>query len=106
MLEGLDVMDPATMTPVPPDGKSSGEVMLRGNMVVKGYMKNPKATQEAFAGGWFHSGDVAVKHPDGYIEIKVRDGEHSANIADKNVFRVERDNRDAWNTPCFEVTHM
>ncbi len=71
-LEDLDVMDPATMTPVPQDGETLGEVMFRGNIVMKGYLKNPKATEEAFAGGWFHSGDLGVRHPDGYIQLKDR----------------------------------
>ena len=71
-LEGLDVMDPETMTPVPADGETIGEIMCRGNVVMKGYLKNPKATAEAFAGGWFHTGDLAVKHPDGYVQIKDR----------------------------------
>ena len=70
--EGATVMDPATMTPVPADGETMGEIMFRGNITMKGYLKNPKATQEAFAGGWFHSGDLAVLHPDGYIKIKDR----------------------------------
>jgi fatty-acyl-CoA synthase len=72
MLEELVVMDPATMQPVPRDGETIGEIMFRGNIVMKGYLKNPKATGEAFAGGYFHSGDLAVCHPDGYIEIKDR----------------------------------
>jgi fatty-acyl-CoA synthase len=71
-LEALTVMDPVTMTPVPADGATLGEVMFRGNIVMKGYLKNPKATEEAFAGGWFHSGDLGVKHPDGYIQLKDR----------------------------------
>jgi fatty-acyl-CoA synthase len=71
-LEALDVMDPETVTPVPPDGASMGEVMFRGNVVMKGYLKNPKSSAEAFAGGWFHSGDLGVKHPDGYIQLKDR----------------------------------
>jgi fatty-acyl-CoA synthase len=71
-LEGLDVLDPETMIPVPRDGQSMGEVMFRGNVVMKGYLKNPKSTQEAFAGGWFHSGDLGVIHPDGYIQLKDR----------------------------------
>ncbi len=70
--EGLSVMDPETMQPVPADGETIGEIMLRGNITMKGYLKNPKATQEAFKGGWFHSGDLAVMHPDGYIKIKDR----------------------------------
>jgi fatty-acyl-CoA synthase len=71
-LEGLEVIDPDTMEAVPADGKTIGEIMFRGNVVMKGYLKNPKATEEAFAGGWFHSGDLAVKHPDGYIQIRDR----------------------------------
>src|SRR5690606_36249451 len=66
------VMDPETMTPLPQDGESMGEIMFRGNIVMKGYLKNPQATQEAFAGGWFHSGDLAVADPDGYMKIKDR----------------------------------
>jgi fatty-acyl-CoA synthase len=72
VLEGLEVMDPATMTPVPRDGLTIGEIMMRGHDVMKGYLKNPTATAEAFAGGWFHTGDLAVMHPDGYVEIKDR----------------------------------
>ncbi|MDD1781658.1 acyl-CoA synthetase [Enterovibrio sp. ZSDZ35] len=71
-LENLDVFAPATMMPVPADGKTLGEVMFRGNVVMKGYFKNPDATALAFEGGWFHSGDLAVKHPDGYIQLKDR----------------------------------
>ena len=70
--EGLTVMDPETMRPVPADGETMGEIMFRGNITMKGYLKNPKATQEAFAGGWFHSGDLAVMQPDGYVKIKDR----------------------------------
>lgn len=71
-LEGLTVMDPATMVEVPRDGQTLGEVMFRGNVVMKGYLKNPEATAEAFEGGWFHSGDLGVMHPDGYIQLKDR----------------------------------
>ncbi|HEV2506394.1 MAG TPA: acyl-CoA synthetase [Mesorhizobium sp.] len=71
-LEGLTVMDPATMEETPADGETIGEVMFRGNIVMKGYLKNRKATDEAFAGGWFHSGDLGVMHPDGYIQLKDR----------------------------------
>ncbi|MCO6048179.1 acyl-CoA synthetase [Mesorhizobium sp. RP14(2022)] len=71
-LEGLTVMDPDTMEPVPTDGTTIGEVMFRGNIVMKGYLKNPSATAEAFRGGWFHSGDLGVMHPDGYIQLKDR----------------------------------
>ena len=71
-LEALTIMDPETMTRVPADGETLGEVMFRGNIVMKGYLKNAKATDEAFAGGWFHSGDLGVLHPDGYIQLKDR----------------------------------
>ncbi|MBZ9665404.1 acyl-CoA synthetase [Pseudomonas sp. LMG 31766] len=71
-LEGLMVADPQTLQPVPNDGITLGEIFMRGNTVMKGYLKNPDATREAFAGGWFHTGDLAVRHPDGYIEIKDR----------------------------------
>ncbi|MBD8893689.1 acyl-CoA synthetase [Roseibium litorale] len=71
-LEGLTVLDPQTLEPVPADGVTMGEVMFRGNVVMKGYLKNPEATAEAFAGGWFHSGDLGVLHPDGYIQLKDR----------------------------------
>jgi fatty-acyl-CoA synthase len=71
-LEDLTVMNPETMTIVPADGETLGEVMFRGNVVMKGYLKNPKATAEAFAGGWFHSGDLGVLHADGYIQLKDR----------------------------------
>ncbi|MET0409291.1 MAG: acyl-CoA synthetase [Hyphomicrobium sp.] len=71
-LEGLTVKDPETMHDVPADGETLGEVMFRGNIVMKGYLKNEKATNEAFAGGWFHSGDLGVMHPDGYIQLKDR----------------------------------
>ncbi len=72
MLEQLVVMDPETMQAVPRDGETIGEIMFRGNIVMKGYLKNPSATTKAFAGGYFHSGDLAVCHPDGYIEIRDR----------------------------------
>ena len=71
-LERLEVMDPETMEAVPHDGETIGEVMFRGNVVMKGYFRNPEATREAFAGGWFHSGDLGVVHPDGYIQLKDR----------------------------------
>ncbi len=70
--EGVTVMDPATMLPVPWDDQTMGEIMFRGNIVMKGYLKNPKATEEAFHGGWYHTGDLAVMQPDGYIKIKDR----------------------------------
>jgi len=71
-LEQLEVLDPETLAPVPRDGETIGEVMFRGNVVMKGYFRNPEATKEAFAGGWFHSGDLGVMHSDGYIELKDR----------------------------------
>jgi len=71
-LEQLDVLDPETMQPVPRDGETMGEVMFRGNVVMKGYFRNPQATQKALAGGWFHSGDLGVVHPDGYVQLKDR----------------------------------
>ncbi|KAL3333873.1 hypothetical protein AABB24_030576 [Solanum stoloniferum] len=71
-MEEVDVKDPASMKSVSPDAKTMGEVMFRGNVVMNGYLKNAKATEEAFKGGWFRTGDLAVKHPDGYIELKDR----------------------------------
>jgi fatty-acyl-CoA synthase len=70
--EGVAVLDPETLQPVPWDGQTIGEVMFRGNIAMKGYLKNEPATREAFRGGWFHSGDLAVVHPDGYLRIKDR----------------------------------
>ncbi|HEY1542769.1 MAG TPA: acyl-CoA synthetase [Xanthobacteraceae bacterium] len=72
VLDALDVLDPETMRPVPRDGETIGEVMFRGNVVMKGYLKNKSASEKAFAGGWFHSGDLGVMHPDGYIQLKDR----------------------------------
>jgi fatty-acyl-CoA synthase len=72
VLEGLQVIDPDTMTPVPADGETMGEVMFQGNIVMKGYLKNEKTTREALAGSWFHSGDLGVMEPDGYIKLKDR----------------------------------
>jgi fatty-acyl-CoA synthase len=70
--EAMDVLDPQSMQPVARDGKAMGEIFFRGNITMKGYLKNPQATAEAFAGGWFHTGDLAVIDPDGYIRIKDR----------------------------------
>ncbi|KAJ6322194.1 hypothetical protein OIU77_012129 [Salix suchowensis] len=91
-LERLDVVDTKTMKPVPADGKTMGEIVMRGNVVMKGYLKNPKANEEAFANGWFHSGDLGVKNPDGYIEIKDRSkdiiisgGENISSVEVENV---------------------
>jgi fatty-acyl-CoA synthase len=72
VLEGLTVADPANLDPVAADGETMGEILMRGNIVMKGYLENPQATEEAFAGGWFHTGDLGVMHPDGYIELKDR----------------------------------
>ncbi|HEY6862299.1 MAG TPA: acyl-CoA synthetase [Burkholderiales bacterium] len=72
MEEGVAVMDPETMQPVPADGETMGEIMFRGNITMKGYLKNKQASEEAFKGGWFHSGDLAVLQPDGYVKIKDR----------------------------------
>ncbi len=92
MLEALTVLDPLTMQPVPADGETLGEVMFRGNNVMMGYLKNPEATEKAFADGWFHSGDLGVMHPDGYIELKDRSkdiiisgGENISTIEVENV---------------------
>ncbi len=121
VLEGLTVMDPQTMIPVPPDGETLGEVMFRGNIVMKGYLKNPDATAEAFAGGWFHSGDLGVIHPDGYIQLKDRSkdiiisgGENISSIEVEDVlFRhpavldaavVARPDEKWGETPCAFVT--
>ena len=71
-MEEVTVLDPQTLAPVPHDGATIGEVMMRGNIVMRGYLKNPAATEQAFAGGWYHTGDLGVVHPDGYIQIKDR----------------------------------
>ena len=68
----MTVMDPDTMLAVPLDGETMGEIMFRGNITMKGYLKNPAATDEAFGSGWFHSGDLAVMQPDGYVKIRDR----------------------------------
>ena len=72
MQEAITVLDPQSMSAVPYDGETMGEIMFRGNIVMKGYLKNEKATKESFEGGWFHTGDLAVMHPDGYVKIKDR----------------------------------
>ncbi len=72
MMEHITVMDPETMTQVPMDGATQGEIMIRGNCVMKGYLKNPEATEKDFRGGYFHSGDIAYQHPDGYMKIADR----------------------------------
>ncbi len=92
VLEELDVMNPKSMQSVEQNGQSMGEVMFRGNIVMKGYFKSPQATAEAFAGGWFHSGDLAVRHSDGYVQLKDRSkdiiisgGENISSIEIENV---------------------
>jgi fatty-acyl-CoA synthase len=72
MMEEITALDPETMEQIPMDGETLGEIMIRGNSVMKGYLKNPKATEEAFRAGWFHSGDIAFQHPDGYLKIADR----------------------------------
>jgi fatty-acyl-CoA synthase len=72
MQEAMAVLDPETMQPVPRDGETMGEIMFRGNITMKGYLESPAATAEAFAGGWFHTGDLAVQYPDGYVKIRDR----------------------------------
>jgi fatty-acyl-CoA synthase len=121
VLEDLIVANPNTLEPVPKDGETMGEVLFRGNVVMKGYLKNPTATEEAFAGGWFHSGDLGVWHPDGYIELKDRSkdiiisgGENISTIEVENaLFRhpavleaavVARPDEKWGETPCAFVT--
>jgi len=121
VLEGLAVMEPKTMEPVPGDGATMGEVMLRGNVVMKGYLKNDEATRESFADGWFHSGDLGVMHPDGYLELKDRakdiiisGGENISTIEVENaIYRhpevleaavVARPDEHWGETPCAFVT--
>jgi len=121
MLEKLVVADPDTLEPVPHDGKTIGEIMFRGNIVMKGYLNNPEATNKAFEGGWFHSGDLAVCHEDGYIEIRDRSkdtiisgGENISSIeVEKTLYRhpavleaavVARPDKKWGETPCAFVT--
>jgi fatty-acyl-CoA synthase len=92
MMEEIDVLDPQTFEPVPKDSKSMGEIMIRGNTVMKGYYKDKEETEKSFANGWFHSGDLAVVHPDGYIQIKDRSkdiiisgGENISSVEVENV---------------------
>jgi len=119
--DGATVLDPETMEEVPRDGKTLGEIMFRGNMVMKGYYKNPEATAEAFENGWFHSGDLGVLHPDGYMQIKDRSkdivisgGENISSIEVENVLCkhpglsgaavVARPSKQWGETPCAFVT--
>src|SRR4029079_14971957 len=121
VLEGLMVADPETLAPVTPVSATMGEIFMRGNIVMKGYLKNPTATEEAFAGGWFHTGDLAVAHPDGYVEIKDRSkdiiisgGENISTIEVKDVLYrhpavmeaavVARPDPQWGETPCAFVT--
>jgi acyl-CoA synthetase (AMP-forming)/AMP-acid ligase II len=102
-LEHLDVIDPKTMKPVPADGKTMGEIVMRGNLVMKGYLRNPKANEETFAGGWYHSGDLAVKHPDNYIEIKDRSKDIIIS-GGENISSVEVENILYLHPSVFEVS--
>jgi len=121
MLEGVMIADPLTLEPCPKDGMTMGEIFMRGNNVMKGYLKNPKATQESFEGGWFHTGDLAVWHEDGYVEIKDRSkdiiisgGENISSIEVEDVLYKHPDILEAavvarpdekWGeTPCAFVT--
>ena len=121
MLDGLMVADPETLQPVPRDGHTIGEIFMRGNLVMKGYLKNPNTTADSFDGGWFHSGDLAVCHEDGYVEIKDRSkdiiisgGENISSIEIEDVlFRhpriqeaavVARPDEKWGETPCAFVT--
>ncbi len=121
VLDGLDVIDPETMRPVPRDGQTLGEVMFRGNIVMKGYLKNSATTEQALADGWFHSGDLGVMHPDNYIQLKDRSkdiiisgGENISSIEIEDVLYkfpgievaavVARPDDDWGETPCAFVT--
>lgn len=123
LLDELMVADPITMEPVPQDGESIGEIFMRGNLVMKGYLKNPSTTQAAFAGGWFHSGDLAVWHEDGYVEIKDRSkdviisgGENISSVEVEDILyrhakiqdvAVVAKKDDKWGeTPCAFITPM
>ena len=121
MQEGMDVLDPITMQPVPRNGQVMGEIFFRGNITMKGYLKNPQATAEAFAGGWFHTGDLAVIDADGYVRIKDRSkdiiisgGENISTIEVEDVLYnhpgvleaavVARPDQEWGETPCAFVT--
>lgn len=123
MLDQLMVADPDTLEPMPKDGESVGEIFMRGNLVMKGYLKNPSTTQTAFDGGWLHSGDIAVWHSDGYIEIKDRSkdviisgGENISSVEVEDILyrhpkvqevAVVAKKDDKWGeTPCAFITPM
>lgn len=123
MLDQLMVADPETLEPMPKDGETVGEIFMRGNLVMKGYLKNPSTTQAAFEGGWLHSGDIAVWHPDGYIEIKDRSkdviisgGENISSVEVEDILyrhpkvqevAVVAKKDDKWGeTPCAFITPM
>ena len=123
MLDQLMVADPETLEPMPKDGESVGEIFMRGNLVMKGYLKNPSTTQTAFDGGWLHSGDIAVWHSDGYIEIKDRSkdviisgGENISSVEVEDILyrhpkvqevAVVAKKDDKWGeTPCAFITPM
>jgi len=123
LLDQLMIADPITMEPVAKDGESIGEIFMRGNLVMKGYLKNPSTTQAAFAGGWFHSGDLAVWHEDGYVEIKDRSkdviisgGENISSVEVEDILyrhpkiqdvAVVAKQDDKWGeTPCAFITPM
>jgi fatty-acyl-CoA synthase len=93
--EEVTVADPRTLVPVPADGTTMGEVLMRGNITMKGYLKDPEATAKAFTGGWFHTGDLGVMHPDGYLQLKDRakdiiisGGENISSIEIENVLHA------------------
>ena len=99
-VEGLMVADPRTLAPVPRDGATMGEIMLRGNTVMKGYFRNPAATAEALAGGWFHTGDLAVWHPDGSVlALAGQDEQVLVVTVDRDEVQALRDKDRAARTP-------
>ena len=101
-LEGAAIMDPETMKEVPKDGKTIGEIMLRGNVVMKGYFKDKDATDKAMAGGWFHSGDLAVMHPDGYVKIQDRSKDIIIS-GGENISSIEIENTLSPNIPQYQL---
>jgi len=91
-LQTVRIGDPETVAELPRDGESMGELLIRGNTVMKGYLKNPAATADAFRGGWFHSGDLGVREPDGYVRIKDR-AKDIIITGGENVSSLEESNR-------------